>query len=207
MAALFHGVKVGLVLCFLIGPIFFTLIQTAVEQGFRASAMIGLGVWVSDFIYILAAFLGLQYIGTVADNADWQLIMGIAGAVILGIFGIITLLDRSALANMHQPKPIRSSSYLSLWLKGFLINSLNPFNIIFWLGMMTTIMVNEDLRDGHTWLFFVGVLGTVALTDIGKILAAKSIRRWMLPHHLLWLRRISGLALIIFGVVLLVRVL
>jgi threonine/homoserine/homoserine lactone efflux protein len=50
-------------------------------------------------------------------------------------------------------------------------------------------------------------LGTIVVTDLLKVLLAKRIRYSLRPVHLLWLRRISGAALIAFGVVLLVRVL
>ena len=50
-------------------------------------------------------------------------------------------------------------------------------------------------------------LGLIQPIDWAKVILAKRIRSFLQPIHLLWLRRISGAALIVFAVVLLVRVL
>jgi len=92
-----------------------------------------------------------------------------------------------------------------LWLKGFLINSINPFTVLFWFGLMSTTILKSNLNSYDIPLFFGGAIGTVVITDIIKILLAKRIRRWMQPKHILLLRRVSGIALIVFGIVLLVR--
>jgi threonine/homoserine/homoserine lactone efflux protein len=46
---------------------------------------------------------------------------------------------------------------------------------------------------------------TVVVTDSLKIGLAKAIRRWLKPKYILWLRRIAGGALMVFGLVLLAR--
>jgi len=102
---------------------------------------------------------------------------------------------------------LRTSSYPSLWLKGFLINTLNPFTFFFWVGVATTVVVDGELEYTEARYFFGGILGTIISTDLLKALMAKRIRKWLRPKHLLWLRRVSGIALIIFALVLLGRVL
>ena len=46
----------------MLGPIFFALIQAGIEQGFRAGAMVGFGVWVSDFLFVASVYWGVSYI-------------------------------------------------------------------------------------------------------------------------------------------------
>ena len=60
MNILIEGIKVGLILCFLIGPIFFALVQTGVEEGLRAGTAVGLGIWISDLIFILGVYRGIS---------------------------------------------------------------------------------------------------------------------------------------------------
>ncbi|HMN88525.1 MAG TPA: LysE family translocator [Saprospiraceae bacterium] len=207
MKSLIEGIQTGLILCFLIGPIFFTLIQTGVERGFRAGAMVGLGIWVSDALFILAYYSGVSYIVDLLTWKDFSLYVGIAGSIILAIFGLWALLTRPDFAQPADVALRPSASYFSLWLKGFLINSINPFTVIFWFTMMSTALLQKELDRYHVSLFFIGTIGTIAFTDMLKVLLAKRIRRWLRPDHILLMRRISGIALILFGVVLFARTL
>lgn len=205
MKSLVEGIQTGLILCFLIGPIFFTLIQTGVERGFRAGAAVGLGIWVSDTVFVMAFYSGVNYIAQLLAWEGFSLYVGVIGSIILAIFGAWALLTKPAFQNPSDIHFKPSSSYFSLWLKGFLINSINPFTVLFWFGLMSTTILKSNMNSYDIPLFFGGAIGTVVITDIIKILLAKRIRRWMQPKHILLLRRVSGIALIVFGIVLLVR--
>lgn len=205
---LLSGIKVGLILSFMIGPIFFALVQTSVEEGFRAGAMVALGIWVSDTSFVLAVYYGVSYLAEVVKAPSFSLILGLAGSILLAIFGLTTLLTiPKGLLSGTMPAYKRSSSYLSLFIKGFLINTINPFTVFFWTSLMSTVVLKDGFDDFQAKWFFGGVLGTIVVTDLLKVIMAKKIRYSLRPIHLLWLRRISGGALIVFGVVLLVRVL
>lgn len=206
MNLLIDGIKVGFILCFLIGPIFFALIQTGVEEGLRAGAMVGVGIWISDFLFIMGTYSGLTYIDRVVHWDKFPLALGLGGSIILILFGLGAILKPPAFNYFRQPNTQRTSSYTSLWLKGFLINTINPFTILFWAGLMSTIVVKDSIQGSGALFFFGGILGTIITTDFTKVLLAKRIRQFLQPRQLLWFRRISGAALIVFGIALLVRV-
>ncbi|MBK7651998.1 MAG: LysE family transporter [Flammeovirgaceae bacterium] len=54
-----NGLKLGIVLIFLVGPVFFTIIQTSVERGFWSGVVVSLGVSVSDILYVTICYFGL----------------------------------------------------------------------------------------------------------------------------------------------------
>lgn len=209
MNLIFDGVKLGLILAILVGPIFFALIQAGVEEGARAGTMVGLGIWVSDILFILGSYFGVSWISRVAAGPHFALYLGIGGSIILATFGLLTLLTAPRTGNNpHWAKTaMRSSAYFNLWLKGFLINTINPFTFFFWIGVTTTMVMDGGLDGGEAFLFFGGILGAIITTDFTKVVLAKQIRNFLKPVHLLWLRRISGAALLVFSVVLLLRVL
>lgn len=208
MDMLLGGIKLGLILSFMIGPIFFALVQTSVEEGFRAGAMVALGIWVSDASFVLAVYYGMSYLAEVIKAPSFSLILGVGGSILLACFGLVTLLTiPKGLLTNTMPTYQRSSSYLSLFTKGFLINTVNPFTVFFWTSVMSTVVIKDGFDGTQASWFFGGVLGTIVVTDLLKVILAKKIRYSLRPIHLLWLRRISGSALIVFGVVLLVRVL
>lgn len=214
MDLLIQGIGVGILLSILMGPILFALIQTGIEEGFRAGAMVGLGIWVSDFLFILSVYFGIAYVEQVTQWEWFEPILGIGGGIVLAAFGLGTWFSKPPQVpekllddTIGEVVPRSMSSYLSLWLKGFLINTLNPFTFFFWLGLMGTFVINQSPSHSEAFLYFVGVLGTIIITDVLKVYFAKTVRHLLRPNHLIWIRRVSGAALVIFGVVLVIRVL
>lgn len=212
MSAFIDGIGWGMILCFLIGPIFFALIQAGIEQGFRAGIAIGVGVWVSDFLYIAGVYWGVSYVMEWVEIDGFKFYLGVIGGIILIAFGLGTLVQKlpdPPILDAQKNKaksPFRYSSYPSLFLKGFLINTVNPFTVFFWLSITSTVIVKGDLGTSDALLFFSGLFLTIVTTDLAKVYLAKIIRNWLKPKYVLWVRRISGIALIIFGIVLIFRV-
>jgi len=207
MEPLWNGILLGLTLSILTGPILFTLVQTSLEQGFRAGMMLGLGIWTSDALYVLTAFFGISYLLTATNWEGFNLTLGIAGGIILIAVGSRMLVRKPPAMYNFEKAGLRYSSFFRLWLKGFLINSLNPFTFGFWL-FFTTVLAAEKyaLNSSKVSLFYLGIYGTLILTDSAKIGLAKLIRRWLKPNFILWLRRMAGMALVIFGMALIIRV-
>ena len=216
-SALIQGIQLGLVLCFLLGPIFVAIIQAGVEEGFRAGAMVGLGIWVSDLLFILAVYWGGNYVEAITKWENFESVVGSAGGVILILFGLGAFLakplefDDNLLKEQRglftKSVKLKETSYWKLWTKGFVVNTFNPFTVIFWTGVMATVVIGGEMTNQESTIFFAGVLGTIVITDALKALLAKRIRQWMTSKHITWVRRGSGIALIIFGLVLLIRVL
>jgi len=204
---LLNGILFGLLLTILAGPIFFALVQAGIERGFRAGFVMGLGIWISDVLIITLVYQSVSYFVAAAETGSFKLWMGIAGGVMLTVIGLLTFF--SPPPDMEAPKNIKTStaSYLTLFSKGFLINTINPFTFFFWVSVMTSVVLKEEMGTTSALLFFGGIIGTIMTTDSLKVILAKYIRRWLKPIHLLWARKISGVALMLFGIALFVRVL
>jgi threonine/homoserine/homoserine lactone efflux protein len=206
MDLFFDGVKIGLLLCFMIGPVFFALLQTAVEEGFRASATVGAGIWTSDLMYISITYFSLQFVRKAIEGGQLEMFIGVAGSVLFLLFGLVALImpPKNLLLPDDQLYQ-RSSSYISLYIKGFLLNAFNPFTIFLWIGIISTILIDSELTPGGAGTFFGAIMGTVILTDLLKIFLSKKIRNFIRPKHLIWIRKGTGLALLGFGLFLAIR--
>lgn len=205
MDLVLEGLKLGCLLAVLVGPLFFTLIQTGVEEGLRAGLTVGTGIWVSDALYIAFVYFGVTYAYQINGNETFTLWMGLIGAVILMIFGIGTILTKAPFFNAEN-KTQRYNSYISLWLKGFLINTLNPFTIFFWFSVMSSMVIKNSLGIKEATIFFGSIMFVIVITDSFKVLLSKKIRAFLKPIHVIWIRRITGILLVLFGVGLAVRV-
>ena len=131
------GFLFGLVLVILIGPVFLSLLQTSLEKGFYAALFFALGVMLSDSCYISAAYFGMH---SFFENENFKHWVGIIGGILLIGFGISSFLKKE---KSFHPKPITEFSTGKIMLKGFLLNTMNPFVFFFWLGAVGMVSVSE----------------------------------------------------------------
>lgn len=194
---LLNGIQFGVVLAFLIGPVFFAIIQASVEKGFWVGVLVAIGVSISDIIYVLVCYLGLSAFVT---GPGVNLYMGLAGGLILLAFGSYHLFVKSRQGYVNQPAEVGEKYTIRYVLKGFLINSMSPMVPVFWIGAITVATVDFGYTSPVDFaIFFVGVLVTALLTDIGKAYLAGKLREWI-THRLLSLMNVAvGLILIVFG--------
>jgi len=206
MEIVWEGFKYGLLLTIMVGPIFFAIIQTGVEEGFKAGATVGFGIWFSDLLYILFVYCSVAYASELIQNRTFTLSTGLIGAAILIAIGIGVFLSKAP-SFEHTTETKRHSSYFNLFTRGFLINTINPFTIFFWFSVMSTIVVNNTLSTAQASLFFGTIMGTIIITDLIKAYLAKRISNKLTPSHIAMTRKITGVILVLFGLGILVRVL
>ncbi len=204
MDIVWEGFKYGMLLTVMVGPIFFALIQTGVEEGFKAGLVVGLGIWFSDLLYILFVYFGMSYAGELAQSDNFTHISGLLGSAILVAIGIGTFLSKPPPFD-QATRSTRRSSYINLFSRGFVINTFNPFSVFFWFSVTSTMVVNDSFNHLQALLFFGTIVATIMTTDLLKILLAKKISDKLTNKHIAASRRITGIILILFGIALLVR--
>ncbi|MFK7808248.1 MAG: LysE family translocator [Saprospiraceae bacterium] len=208
MPPFISGLLFGLTLTILLGPIFFALVQVGLERGFKAGFMMVMGIWLSDLLFVLSVYLGVSSIVAVTEIVGFKLWTGIAGGVILILIGVLTLVRKPTdLTKSALPKKKLRASYFVLFIKGFLINTVNPFTFFFWISVMTAVVLEREYVLGQAISFFVGVMLVIIVSDLLKVYGAKYISKKLKPHHVLLMRKISGGALVAFGIILMIRVL
>ncbi len=195
------GIGYGIMLSFMIGPIFFALLQAGIEKGLKTAISLASGIWLSDFLYILVAYFGLSWIKNVSQLPNFGLFVGAVGGVVLMSFGVAMVLNSEP---VDKSKRINQSSYLAYFIKGFLINTVNPFTILFWIAMSSEIFTNQTNGE-QAIAFFGGIYSMIIATDILKMLLSKQISKYLKHRHIFVLRKIVGVILFIGGLVLIYR--
>ena len=197
LEAIVSGVMLGLVLSLLVGPVFFLLIDTSIKKGFKRGVYLSLGVLLSDMFYIAITYFSSVAAGVV-NNYKWEI--GWAGGLLLMVFGIVTMLKKPNIKSADLDLSDNGSSGWVEVLKGFLMNLLNPFVLIFWLGVSGSVSSGNSFTYMHTVIFFISVLTTVFLTDVIKAWSASKLRDFLKPNLLIWVNRVSGFGLLLFGI-------
>lgn len=197
MEIVFNGLKLGMVLAFLIGPVFFAIIQTSVERGFRNGVLVSLGVSLSDTMYVAICYFGLvQFI----NDPDFRYYLAYAGGIILILFGIYHLFIKSRRKMTAAIDVASESKMYRYFIKGFIINGMSPMVLIFWIGTISIASLDFGYSKGFEFfIFFSVVLGTVLLTDVLKAYLADKLRTLVTHRLMVIINIVVGICLIIFG--------
>jgi threonine/homoserine/homoserine lactone efflux protein len=196
MIELWKGLLFGLILSFMVGPVFFALIQTSIEYGFKAGLFMAFGVAMSDSMYIAISYSGLSQI---SENIQLKFFLGLVGALIMVGFGLNYIFRPIPKKGLKRYE-MNSNSHLRKILKGFMLNSLNPFILLFWLGVAGLVTVEMHFNFDQASFFYVGVIAMVLTMDITKSFLATRLRTFVTPHFMNIINRIVGIVLILFGI-------
>ena len=206
MELVFKAIFTGLILSLMIGPAFFLLLETSIKKGVRAALAFDLVILVSDIIYIIIAYLFYGEVAKLVAGKHTELLKAIGGALFI-IYGVVSFFKKSKVQTQEEIDNLSNTSkdYLIQFLKGLMLNLVNPMVIFYWFSVMA--LGTEHGAD--SWLDNLLFIGVLLLTffsiDVLKIIGAKKLRPFITDQLLGSLNRITGSILFLFGVVLLLQ--
>ena len=196
-----NALPLGITLSFLIGPVFFVLLETGATKGARAAIALDAGVIFADIVFIAIAFLGSYQL--LAQLTHHPALYGLGGMIMM-VYGIITIIRKPKQESLENQTEIEipKNNYLGLFVKGFLLNFINIGVLAFWLAMIVIFSPKLDLDPIRISIFFGGILLGYFLVDLAKIFLAKQFKSKMTPVRVIKIRRIIGVVLLIAGIYL-----
>ena len=199
-----NAILIGIGLSFMIGPVFFMLIQTSILKGVKAAVAFNMGVILGDAAFIVIAYYGSRHLlERIKDDPRLFFI----GGLILIVYGAMTYLDKSNKKETEEPSIdlTVNNNYLKLILKGFFLNFINIGVLALWLGLIVGIGPSLDMNPTHIFYYFALMLISYFVVDLGKILLAKQLKKKMTSLVVFRVKRIMGVLLIVFGVGLMLK--
>ena len=199
------GIPLGILLCFMIGPVFFVLLETAAIKGFRAALVFDAGVVTADFVFIcIAYFSSYRLINNIKDEPA----LFIFGGLIMVTYGIISFLkQKKAIKKLDFKDQIEliKKNYAGLFVKGFLLNFINVGVLGFWLLIFITFGPQLELKTTRLATFFTSIIVTYLVVDIIKILLAKRLKSKMTTANILKIKQVTSILLIVFGITIMLQ--
>ncbi len=198
------AVGIGVFLAFMLGPVFFMLIETGILKGFRAAFIFDLGVVLADVVFIFLAYFGSRGIlGQVKSN---PMLFYIGGAIMISYGLTMYFLQKNKeIIQDENLVIIPTSNYFQLFLKGFFLNFINVGVLGFWIAMVVIYGAEFQMDNQMVFNFFTIVILSYLATDVGKILLAKKLRAKLTPAMIFKMKHIMGIILVGFGVFLFVK--
>ena len=199
------GLPWGIFLSFMIGPVFFILIETSITKGFRAALAFDLGVVLGDIFFIGVAYLGsYRLIASLKDKPA----LFIFGGIVMVAYGIISFVKLKKQAKIQYEAiddEIIKKNYGSLLVKGFFLNVINIGVLGFWLAIIISVGPKLDMQTPRMLTFFTSVIVSYLLVDCLKIVLAKQLKSKLTPTNILKIKKGISIVLIVFGVALMAQ--
>ena len=209
IAAFIKGLAISLLLVFSVGPVIFTIIKQSINHGRRGGFSFIAGVWLSDIIWVV---LSNSFSEAVKTLLDFKIPIGIAGSMFLIGMGVYyafikKIVPRKKLepveiaGDVITPTGKKRTNYFAIFSSGFLINTLNPAVISFWVLMAASLASVYSFNE--RLVIFTTCLGVNMLADVGKVMGAGSIGKKLSDKNILMINRLSGALYLIFGAIIL----
>lgn len=196
-----NALLTGFFLSFMIGPVFFVLLETSATRGIKHAIFFNLGVVLADIIFITVSYYGsFTLLNKIKDDPR----LFFAGGLILFSYGLITFVKekRRKIVLDTELVIVEKTNFTGLFFKGFLLNFINVGVLAFWLALVVVVSTNLSMNSNRVFWYFTTVLIGYFITDLGKIIVAKQLKNKMTPLVIKRIRKIMGVVLMLIGIVI-----
>ncbi len=192
---LVRGLIIGFSIAATVGPMCVLCINRTLHRGQLYGLVSGLGIATADSVYGSIAAFGLTVIiGFLVSQQMW---IRLIGGLFLIYLGIKTILSKPA----ERAAIAKANGFVGAYASTFLLTLTNPLTILSFAAIFAGIGVGGASKSYlSATLVVCGVfLGSVSwwciLTSGISLLRKRFTARW-----LLWINRISGVIILLFGI-------
>jgi threonine/homoserine/homoserine lactone efflux protein len=193
----FRAFLIGISIAAPVGPIGVLCIRRTLSNGKLAGFLSGMGAATADMVYGAIAAFGLTIItNLLVENAFW---LKLIGGLFLLYLGIKTFLEKPA----EKAAQAKQGSYFSMYLSTFFLTITNPITILSFAAIFAGTMIGQKI--GSPLMMVAGVFAGSASWWLALSFGVGLMHDKLNQTHMLWINRISGTIIILFGIFALVN--
>ncbi|MDO6738642.1 LysE family translocator [Wenyingzhuangia sp. 2_MG-2023] len=199
-----NAIFLGIFLSFMIGPVFFMLLQTSILRGAKVALAFNTGVILGDITFILISYYGSRPIlEKIKDDPRLFLL----GGIILILYGLVTVFTQNKKNDLEKTSITipEKNNYFRLILHGFFLNCINVGVLAFWLGLIVVVIPTLEMNPTQIFWYFATIVSSYFVTDVVKIILAKQLKSKLTSKNILVIKKIMGIVLILFGTVMVLK--
>ena len=192
---LIKGIIAGLAISAPVGPVNVLCISRTLTKGMRAGIRSGIGAAAADTIYGAIAGFSVRFvIGFLTREEFW---IRLAGGILLIAIGVRFYCCRPRRLKDAQNEHSTHSDLMG----AFLLNLTNPTTVLSFMAVLTAL----GLHHQKSWLqgatLTGGIFAGAMLWWMLLAIMANHFRDRMTDNSMVWMNRVAGLAIGLFGVV------
>ncbi len=193
-----EGFLTGLTLTIMLGPVTMIILQNGIQVDRLAGLSAAAGTWVSDFVFIGLTFWLTYYIEAWTQKPEVRLSLFFVGGLGILIMGLLMLRQKKKVLDENM-EPV-SANYFKAFVSGFLVNSLSPFTLFFWLGAAVFLHVQQD---NPVW-YYVGLMLALSAGDFTKAWLAPKLSIWLEAKYVNWVQKAAGVVIAATGIYIII---
>lgn len=147
----FEGVAIGFLMAVPIGPIGMLCIRMSMKEGIKRGMIIGLGAASADFLFSLAAILGISYVTDfIARQETFFRLLG----------GTILLLTAFRIIRKHpvkEPAEFKKTNWSGIFISTILLTLTNPATIFAFIAVFAGLGITDSLSLSECMLLSGGI--------------------------------------------------
>lgn len=194
-----EGFITGITLTAMLGPVTMFILRSGMQVNRVAGLWAAIGTWVSDFVFIAGTYWMTASLKVWVEKPDvrfWIYMIGGTGLIAMGIWMLKT---KKNFSNSNDNATV--SSYTQAFAGGFLVNSLSPFTLFFWIGAAFILRMQPH---NPLW-YYAGLMLSLGLGDFAKAWMAPKITSWIKDKYVYWIQLVAGFAIAITGVYIIIH--
>lgn len=145
------GVFTGLVLQLAIGPVFFFIVNLAIQSTIWNGLAAAAGVALGDLFYITLAILG---VGKLIEKNKIKKVFAAVSSVVLILFGIMVIVK--ALSGINSDAINSFPSLVNSFASVLFLTLTSPLTVVLFTSVFASIAVAKDYRKQELYLFGFG---------------------------------------------------
>lgn len=190
-----NGLLTGLMFQAAIGPVFFFIVNIALQKtlydGFAAVSAVTL----VDYFYITLAILG---VGKLLERKKVKKLFGIISSIILILVGVIIIKNMPTERIVFE-LAVDSTKILTSFSSVFFLTISNPITIVFFTGVFSAKAIEYNYTKHQLWIFGLSV-GLATFLFMGSSVIVFSLLKKTVPISLIQTLNIMvGSLLILYG--------
>lgn len=188
-------VMIGLAIAMPVGAITVEMTKQGLKNGFMHGWAVGIGGMTIDLMLITALYFGLANFLALPFI---QMPLWIIGAIFLFILAYDSIKNADKDITLAGDKV--KKSWFTTYRNGLIV-AVSPGNLVFWISVFGTVLVDSYSADGSDQFLLValGILSGILLHDIGLLTIVSLTRKVMNRQMIKWTSIVAGILLFGFG--------
>ena len=189
-----RGLVIGFTIAMAVGPITLLVVRRTIDHGGIYGFASGLGVATADATYGAIAAFGLTAITSLLISN--HTLLGLLGGVVIVLLGIRIARSTATGPATDGGRPGLAGAFASIYA----LTMTNPLTIVLYAGVFAGIGLASGASFADAAVLTLAVWAGSTLWWVVLCSVVAWLRGRVSPTALLWVNRVSGAALVVFGV-------
>jgi threonine/homoserine/homoserine lactone efflux protein len=195
------GIRFGMILQFAIGPICLLVFRTSGTLGLFQGITVVIGVALIDALYIFLASIGM---GSILDNSKIKRTLKYIGGIVIIIFGFNIILNSFNFTIIPNIRIVQNNTH-NAFVQGLILTISNPLSIIFWGGVFSGKIGNENYSKFDIFQFGIGcIISTITFLSVIAVIGS-IVNVFLTEIVINVINAIVGFIIILFGIKIITR--